>query len=114
MAAASGGCCASSRTELGRPTEAMRNSFRSLELEHRDLLIALLDAPAGLIDGRDLAATIRRHHAGGLRRPPAELIDRLADHFLRVTEARSRCARPAAPLRLAYAPHSSFSPAARC
>ncbi|MBV9684160.1 MAG: hypothetical protein JO046_20380 [Solirubrobacterales bacterium] len=63
----------------------MRNSFRSLELEHRDLLIALLDAPAGLIDGRDLAATIRRRHAGGLRRPPAELIDRLADHFLRVT-----------------------------
>lgn len=71
--------------ELARPTEAMRNSFRSLEDEHRDLLIALLDAPAGLIDERDLTATVRRHHAGGLRRPPVELIDRLADHFLRVT-----------------------------
>ncbi len=71
--------------ELARPTEAMRNSFRSLETEHRDLLIALLDAPAGLIDERDLAAAVRRHHAGGLRRPPAELIDRLVDHFLRVT-----------------------------
>ena len=71
--------------ELARPTEAMRNSFRALEDEHRELLTALLDAPAGLIDERELVATVRRHHAGGLRRPPGELIDRLTDHFLRVT-----------------------------
>jgi len=71
--------------ELAQPTEAMRNSFRALEEEHRELLIALLDAPAGLIDERDLAATVRRHHAGGLSRPPGELIDRLTDHFLRIT-----------------------------
>jgi hypothetical protein len=71
--------------ELARPTAAMRNSFRALEDEHRELLIALVDAPAGPIDERDLAATVRRHHAGGLRRPPGELIDRLTDHFLRVT-----------------------------
>jgi hypothetical protein len=71
--------------ELAQPTEAMRNSFRALEDEHRELLIALLDAPAGLIDERHLAATVRRHHSGGLSRPPGELIDRLTDHFLRVT-----------------------------
>ena len=71
--------------ELARPTEAMRTSFRALEDEHRELLVALLDAPAGLIDERELAATVRRHHAGGLSRPPGELIDRLTDHFLRVT-----------------------------
>jgi conflict system STAND superfamily ATPase len=71
--------------ELARPTDAMRNSFRALEDEHRELLIALLDAPAGLIDERELAATVRRHHTGGLRRPPGELIDRLTDHFLRIT-----------------------------
>jgi hypothetical protein len=71
--------------ELAQPTEAMRNSFRALEDEHRELLIALLDAPAGLIDERDLAATVRRHYSGGLSRPPGELIDRLTDHFLRVT-----------------------------
>ena len=71
--------------ELASPTEAMRTSFRALEDEHRELLIALLDAPAGLIDERELAATVRRHHAGGLSRPPGELIDRLTDHFLRVT-----------------------------
>ncbi len=71
--------------ELARPTDAMRNSFRALEDEHRELLVALLDAPAGLIDERELAAILRRHHAGGLRRPPGELIDRLTDHFLRVT-----------------------------
>ncbi len=71
--------------ELASPTEAMRTSFRVLESEHRELLIALLDAPGGLIDERELAATARRHHAGGLSRPPSELIDRLADHFLRIT-----------------------------
>jgi hypothetical protein len=71
--------------ELARPTEAMKTSFRALEDEHRELLIALLDAPAGLIDERDLAATVRRHHGRGLSRPPAELIDRLTDHFLRIT-----------------------------
>ncbi len=71
--------------ELAQPTDAMRNSFTALEEEHRELLIALLDAPAGLIDERELAATVRRHHAGGLSRPPGELIDRLTDHFLRVT-----------------------------
>jgi hypothetical protein len=71
--------------ELARPTAAMRNSFRALEDEYRELLVAMLDAPAGLIDERELAATVRRHHTGGLRRPPCELIDRLTDHFLRVT-----------------------------
>ena len=71
--------------ELASPTEAMRTSFRALEPEHRELLIALLDTPAGLIDERELAATVRRHHSGGLSRPPGELIDRLTDHFLRIT-----------------------------
>jgi hypothetical protein len=72
-------------SELATPTDAMRTSFRALEQEHRELLISLLDAPAGLIDERELAATVRRHHIGGLSRPPGELIDRLTDHFLRIT-----------------------------
>jgi hypothetical protein len=71
--------------ELASPTDAMRNSFNALGAEHRDLLISLLDAPAGLIDERQLAATVRRHRAGGLSRAPGELIDRLTDHFLRIT-----------------------------
>ena len=36
--------------ELASPTDAMRTSFKALESEHRELLISLLDAPAGLID----------------------------------------------------------------
>jgi hypothetical protein len=71
--------------ELASPTEAMRTSFRALGTEHRELLIALLDAPDGMIDERELTVALRRHHPGGLSRPPRELIDRLADHFLRVT-----------------------------
>jgi hypothetical protein len=71
--------------ELASPTDAMRTSFNALATEHRDLLVALLDAPAGLIDERELAATVRRHRSGGLSLPPGELIDRLTDHFVRVT-----------------------------
>ncbi len=71
--------------ELASPTEAMRTSFKALEDEHRELLVALLDAPAGLVDERELAVTARRHHPGGLSRPPGELIDRLTDHFLRIS-----------------------------
>jgi hypothetical protein len=70
--------------ELATPTEQMATSFAALEEHHRALLIALLDAPAGLTDERELAATLRRHHPGGLSRPPQELIDRLTDHFVRV------------------------------
>jgi hypothetical protein len=71
--------------ELAAPTEAMRTSLHALGEEHRALLVALLDAPGGLIDERELAAIVRYHHPGGLSRPPHELIDRLCDHFLRVT-----------------------------
>jgi len=71
--------------ELAMPTEQMATSFAALEEHHRALLVALLDAPAGLIDDRELAATLRRHHPGGLSRPPHELIDRLTDHFVRIS-----------------------------
>jgi hypothetical protein len=71
--------------ELATPTQQMANSFRALGEEHRVVLIALLDTPAGLTDERELAATVRRHHPAGLSHPPAELIDRLTDHFLRVS-----------------------------
>jgi hypothetical protein len=71
--------------ELATPTEQMANSFQALEEHHRALLIALLDTPAGLTDERELAITLRRHHPGGLSRPPHELIDRLTDHFLRIS-----------------------------
>ena len=71
--------------ELATPTEQMATSFAALEEHHRALLVALLDAPAGLIDDRELAATLRRHHPGGLNRPPHELIDRLTDHFVRIS-----------------------------
>ena len=71
---------------LRNPTAAMRNSLRALEDEHRDLLVALLDAPPSWISERELAHALRRHHPGGLSHAPHELIDRLAGHFLRVSE----------------------------
>ena len=71
------------RRELADPTEAMATSFITLESEHKDLLIAMLDAPPGPVPERELVDALRRHHDGALHRPPVELVDRLSDHFLR-------------------------------
>jgi len=73
--------------ELHTPTVAMSASFAALDDAHRAVLVALLDCPPGAVPERDLAAAVRRHAPGGLPRAPAELTDRLADHFLRVTGA---------------------------
>jgi hypothetical protein len=72
------------RAALAAPTEAMATALAALEPEHRALLIAMLDVPPGPVSERDLAASLRRHHERGLTHAPVELIDRLADHFLRV------------------------------
>ena len=71
--------------ELATPTAEMAASFQALGAEHRAVLVALLDCPAGLTGERELAAAMRRHHPAGLSRPPHELIDRLTDHFLRIS-----------------------------
>lgn len=70
--------------ELSTATDAMATSFAALGCEHRDLLIALLDSPPGPVTERDLIGALRRHHEGALAQAPAELVDRLTDHFLRV------------------------------
>ena len=75
---------AAAAAELHSPTEAMATSFAALETEHRDLLVALLDTPPGPVAERDLVAAVRRHHDGSLSRAPNQLVQRLADHFLRV------------------------------
>ncbi len=70
--------------ELAEPTEAMATSYAALGAEHRELLLAMLDCPPGPVAERDLAAALRRHTSSPLPKAPAELVDRLADHFLRV------------------------------
>ena len=70
--------------ELREPTEAMAASYRALEREHHELLLAMLDSPPGPVAERDLASALRRHVEAGCPKAPADLVDRLADHFLRV------------------------------
>jgi hypothetical protein len=70
--------------ELAEPTPAMASSYAALGPEHRELLLAMLDSPPGPVAERDLAAALRRHAGGGLPRAPADLVDRLTDHFVRV------------------------------
>jgi hypothetical protein len=71
--------------ELTEPTSGMAASYQALAPEHRELLVAMLDAPPGPVTERDLAAALRRHATSGLPKAPADLVDGLADHFLRVT-----------------------------
>jgi hypothetical protein len=78
------GVAAAVEAELAEPTEAMATSFAALETEHRELLLAMLDSPAGPIAERDLATALRRHAGDGLTHAPADLVDRLTDHFVRV------------------------------
>jgi Novel STAND NTPase 3 len=75
--------------ELAEPTAAMAASFDALPAEHRALLVALVDAPPGPVPERELAAAARRHAPAGLPRPPAELVDRLTDHFVRAVPPTS-------------------------
>jgi conflict system STAND superfamily ATPase len=75
--------------EIREPTEAMSASFNALSDEHRALLVALLDTPPGPVGERELTSAFRRHSDAGLVEQPAELVDRLTDHFLRLVDARS-------------------------
>ena len=77
------------RRQLADPTEAMATSFQTLEADHKDLLIAMLDTPPGPVPERELVDALRRHHDGALRKPPRELLDRLSDHFLRTARMGS-------------------------
>jgi hypothetical protein len=75
--------------EIREPTDAMAASFRALSDRHRALLVALLDTPPGPVGERELTAAFRRHSPAGLVQQPAELVDRLTDHFLRLVDSRS-------------------------
>lgn len=68
--------------EIARPTDAMAVSLAALDAEHRDILVAMLDAPPAPVSERDLAAAARRH-LRELAQPVSALVDRLQDHFLR-------------------------------
>jgi hypothetical protein len=67
---------------IARPTDAMAASLDALDVDHRDILVAMLDAPPAPVAERDLAAAVRRHRPG-LAQPMPALVDRLLDHFLR-------------------------------
>jgi hypothetical protein len=72
--------------QIREPTPAMATSFRALAPEHRAVLVAMLDAPPGPVAERELMSSVRRHLHEVQARAPAELLDRLTDHFLRVID----------------------------
>ena len=63
----------------------MATSFGALPGDLQRVLVALVDCPPGPVAQRDLAASVRRHADGGLSRAVPDLLDLLADHFVRVT-----------------------------
>ena len=72
--------------QIREPTPAMAASFRALAPEHRAVLVAMLDTPPGPVAERELISSLRRHLHELQARAPAELLDRLTDHFLRVID----------------------------
>ncbi len=70
--------------EIENPTEAMAASYLALGESQRAVLVAMLDCPPGVVSERELAGAARRHAPAGLDRAPSDLLDRLADHFLRM------------------------------
>jgi hypothetical protein len=75
--------------EIREPTEAMASSYRAIAPEQRAVLLALLDVAPGPVTERDLVGAVRRHSPAGLEHPVNEIVDRLADHFLRVVPPAS-------------------------
>ncbi len=75
--------------EIREPTKAMAASYHALAPEHRAVLHALVDTPPGPVHERDLAPAVRRHTREGLGSSLAQVVDRLADHFLRTTGSDS-------------------------
>ena len=70
--------------QIREPTPGMAASFGALAPEHRAVLVAMLDVPPGPVAERELMSSVRRHLHEVQARAPAELLDRLTDHFLRV------------------------------
>ena len=75
--------------EIRRPTDAMAASYRALAPGDRAVLHALLDTPPGPVSERELLAAVRRHSPAGLAQHPAQIVDRLLDHFVRIVEPAS-------------------------
>ncbi len=69
--------------EIREPTEAMTASYAALDADHKAVLHALVDSPPGAVSEGELAGAVRRHAPRGLAHPVNQVVDRLADHFLR-------------------------------
>jgi hypothetical protein len=66
-----------------RPGEVLVDAG-NLSLDERVLI--LLDAPPGPVEEREIARLVRLHHPAGFSKSPIEVVDRLTDHSLRVTD----------------------------
>lgn len=68
------------KQEIEEPTISMKKSFNALSLEHRKVLIAMLDAGSGQVTRERLTYAIERHI--GSKPNIANLIEDLSAHFL--------------------------------
>ena len=73
------------REEIQQPTRGMQNSFDALSESHQHLLIAMLDAGEGAVEGQRLISAYERlygrEHGGNAE----ALLDDLAAHFVRLS-----------------------------
>jgi hypothetical protein len=74
------------RAELEQSTDRMSKSFEQLDPEHKRLLVSMLDADTGFVRADDLRAAYERHRPATGETAVDDLIDDLANHFLRPSQ----------------------------
>ena len=62
----------------------MAASYDALDPEHRELLLAMLDSPPGRSPSATSPTRCAGTPAAACPKAPVDLVDRLADHFVRV------------------------------
>ena len=70
---------------LEAPTRAMQTSFNALGTEHKQLLIAMLDAGPRAVDIDELRASYARRFGGIAPRDADEIAESIEEHFVRIS-----------------------------
>ena len=76
------------KIEIGEPTRAMRQSFRSLNPSQQLLLISMLDAGPGIVE-QSTVHTSYRNLSSGSESDPKEVAEQLSSHFIRMVGGRT-------------------------
>jgi len=70
--------------EIKNPTKSMKQSFKSLPIEHKKLLVSMLDIDTYSVKKDLLESSFKRHYEQNSSKSCKEIIDELSDAFLKL------------------------------